>query len=164
MRTIRIDDQVMNELEKRAVEEGLVFGSPNQVMRLVLGLDGSDGPVGDEVTKSEGTMPTSKDQSHSEPRQPRRRVTGRSLLRSHESLDQNIAAYADREGLFYEWPKRFPAVLFDQDGYVLFNSETHLSTYDSRLQLYQETEKIQAQACGGISALQGYVRCDHKHR
>ena len=109
-------------------------------------------------------MPTSKDQSHSEPRQPRRRVTGRSLLRSHESLDQNIAAYADREGLFYEWPKRFPAVLFDQDGYVLFNSETHLSTYDSRLQLYQETEKIQAQACGGISALQGYVRCDHKHR
>ena len=164
MRTIRIDDQVMNELEKRAVEEGLVFGSPNQVMRLVFGLDGSDGPVGDEATNFVGPMPSIKHHTPSEPRQRRRRVTGRSLLRSHASLDQNIAAYADREGLFYEWPKSFPAVLFDQDGYVLFNSENHLMTYDSRLRLYRDTEKIQAQACGGISALRGYVRCDHKHQ
>ena len=166
MRTIRIDEQVMNELENRAVKAGLVFGSPNQVMRLVLGLDGSDGPEQDEQDKvalSDGGPQHDNNHSRSEPRRSRRRVTGRRLLRSHDSLDQNLAAYADRDGFFYEWPKRFPAVLFDQDGYIVFKSETHLSNSGSRLQLYRETKKIQAQGCGGISALRDYVQCGHKH-
>ena len=36
---IRIDDEVMGELEKRAVHLGLVFGTPNATLRRVLGLD-----------------------------------------------------------------------------------------------------------------------------
>ena len=36
---IRIDDQVMDELKKRAVGLGLVFESPNATLRRVLGLD-----------------------------------------------------------------------------------------------------------------------------
>ena len=36
---IRIDDQVMDELKKRAVALGLVFEPPNATLRRVLGLD-----------------------------------------------------------------------------------------------------------------------------
>jgi hypothetical protein len=36
---IRIDDEVMNELKKRAVNFGLVFEPPNTTLRRVLGLD-----------------------------------------------------------------------------------------------------------------------------
>ncbi len=36
---IRIDDEVMGELKKRAVNLGLVFEPPNTVLRMVLGLD-----------------------------------------------------------------------------------------------------------------------------
>ncbi len=36
---IRIDDQVMDELKKRAVALGLVFEPPNATLRMVLGLD-----------------------------------------------------------------------------------------------------------------------------
>ena len=36
---IRVDDEVMNELKKRAVNLGLVFEPPNTTMRRVLGLD-----------------------------------------------------------------------------------------------------------------------------
>ncbi len=37
---IRIDDEVMKALKKRAVELGLVFEPPNTTLRIVLGLDG----------------------------------------------------------------------------------------------------------------------------
>jgi hypothetical protein len=36
---IRIDDEVMNELKRRAVDLGLVFEPPNATLRRVLGLD-----------------------------------------------------------------------------------------------------------------------------
>lgn len=39
---IRIDDQVMDELKKRAVALGLVFEPPNATLRRVLGLDSRD--------------------------------------------------------------------------------------------------------------------------
>jgi len=36
---IRIDDEVMSELKKRAIDLGLVFEPPNATLRRVLGLD-----------------------------------------------------------------------------------------------------------------------------
>ena len=36
---IRIDDEVLDKLKKRAVELGLVFGTPNEVLRNILDLD-----------------------------------------------------------------------------------------------------------------------------
>jgi len=39
---IRVDDEVFTELQQRAVDLGLVFGTPNQVLRGVLGLEGRD--------------------------------------------------------------------------------------------------------------------------
>lgn len=39
MPVVRIDDQVLSELKKRAVELGLVFKPPNDTLRRMLGLD-----------------------------------------------------------------------------------------------------------------------------
>ncbi|MFA4836974.1 MAG: hypothetical protein WC749_13005 [Dehalococcoidia bacterium] len=36
---IRIDDQVMSELRKQAIALNQVFGTPNEVLRIILGLD-----------------------------------------------------------------------------------------------------------------------------
>lgn len=37
---IRIDDEVMEEIKKRAIELDLVFGTPNEVLRAIFALDG----------------------------------------------------------------------------------------------------------------------------
>jgi hypothetical protein len=42
MPVIRIDDEVMDELKKRAIALGLVFEPPNVTLRGILGLDGKD--------------------------------------------------------------------------------------------------------------------------
>ena len=39
MPVIRIDDEVMGELKRRAIDLGLVFEPPNHTLRRVLGLD-----------------------------------------------------------------------------------------------------------------------------
>ncbi|MDY6911065.1 MAG: hypothetical protein SVM79_01705, partial [Chloroflexota bacterium] len=43
---IRIDDSVMNELKEKAVGLGLVFSTPNEVLRAILGL-GNEEVVGE---------------------------------------------------------------------------------------------------------------------
>ena len=160
MQTIRVDDEVMRELQRRAYKGGLVFGSPNQALRLILELDNSrdeSKETGSKMAESAHT-PTvlSLDVG-------RRRVTGKRLLRSHENLPQDMRAYSDRDGLFYEWPRSFPAILFDSSGYIVYESEDHLRRHSRFLQLYPETRKINAQAHGGISRIPGYERCCDSH-
>jgi hypothetical protein len=52
---IRIDDEVMDELKKRAIGLGLVFEPPNATLRRVLGLDARDvkemKAVADEIVR-----------------------------------------------------------------------------------------------------------------
>ena len=90
-----------------------------------------------------------------------RRMTGKSLLREHEDLPQTIRAYADRDGIFYEWPKEFPAVLFDSGGYVMFRSEQALLDSERYIRLYPDTRKISVR--DGIGSLPTYVECEHDH-
>lgn len=149
MPTIRIDDDVMGALQERAVKEGLVFGSPNQVLRIVLGLDSNTSEEGGE------RMPTTQAQPRA------RRVTGRRILRAHEDLPQNLRPYSDREGTFYEWPVDFPAILFSNRGYIIFHTEESLRRADGYLTLYPDTRKIHVQ--GTIGSIPGYVKCDHNH-
>jgi phosphoglycolate phosphatase-like HAD superfamily hydrolase len=49
---IRIDDQVMEELKKKAVNLGLVFGTPNEVLRTMLGLDMVAKAIPDQVIEN----------------------------------------------------------------------------------------------------------------
>ncbi len=48
---IRIDDQVMNELKKRAIGLGLVFEPPNATLRIILGLDAAMKAIADEIVE-----------------------------------------------------------------------------------------------------------------
>ena len=41
--TIRVDDDVMTQLQEEAIRRGLVFGTPNQVLRHVFRIDGVEG-------------------------------------------------------------------------------------------------------------------------
>ena len=158
MPTIRIDHDVMGALQERAVKEGLVFGSPNQVLRVVLGLDFQTGKV-------EGVRLPINQVNQTQlrnPAQPRtRRVTGRRVLRAHEDLPQNLRPYSDRDGTFYEWPVDFPAILFNNGGYIIFDTEESLRRADGYLTLYPDTRKIHVQET--IGSIPGYVKCDHNH-
>ena len=45
---IRIDDQVMKELHNKAISLGLVFPTPNEVLRVILELDTSPNALSDQ--------------------------------------------------------------------------------------------------------------------
>ena len=146
MPVIRIDDEVMRELQSQAIKMGLVFGQPNQVLRRVLGLD----DIPDQAA-AKGAQQMS----------PVRRVTGKSLLREHEDLPQDMKPYADRDGIFYEWPREFPAVLFDNGGYLIFRSEQAMLDVEAYVRLYPDKRKISVR--DGISSMPRYVDCGHEH-
>ena len=162
MPVIRIDDNVMRELESHAVKGGLVFGTPNQVLRNILGLDGQANeprepepePRTDSLTLESKGLPTTTNQL------PNIRVTGRRLLREHKDLPQDIKPYSDRDGVFYEWPKDFPAILFDSGGYVIFRTEGCMLT-NPHLRSYSDKRKVNIR--NGISTMPYYVRCPHTH-
>ena len=148
MPVIRIDEEVLRELQRRAIEMDLVFGQPNQVLRRVLGIDNISIQ---QTTKGAREMTSTSI----------RRMTGKSLLREHEDLPQTFRAYADRDGIFYEWPKEFPAVLFDSGGYAIFRSEQAMLDSERYIRLYPEKRKISVR--DGINSLPTYVECDHSH-
>ena len=160
MPTIRVDDDVIRELQRRAYEEQLVFGNPNQVLRLILELD-----LGKQQAKLDGSVIPDSARNPSTVTVGARgsRVTGKQILRTqHRDLPQTLRAYSDRDGGFYEWPKSFPAVLFDSTGYIILQSEDHLRNL-SHFRLYPGTRKINAQGCGSIGSIPGYVQCSHSH-
>ena len=152
MTTIRIDKEVMQELQRHAVHEGLVFGSPNQVLRRILKLD-----EGHEKTIGVQSMASALNPTQT----PLRRVTGKRILREHPDLPQDLRPYSDREGIFYEWPKEFPAILFDDGGYVIFNTEASMEDANQYLTMYLKTRKVSVH--GTISSIPSYVSCDHVH-
>ena len=57
---IRVDDEVMARLQSHAVEWGFVFGTPNQTLRRLLGLDDNQDQhqaVAPPIDMSEGRTP-----------------------------------------------------------------------------------------------------------
>ena len=164
MTVIRIDDEVMHELRKHAVKLDLVFSNPNQVLRRILGLDRRHNqeprvqPISPTLVSTQrlDTPLPGKSQS------PIRRVTGKRLLREHQDLPQDMRPYADRDGIFYEWPKSFPAILFDDGGFVIFKTEDSMVNAGLYLTAYTDTRLVSVPQ--GISSMPGYVRCGHNHR
>ena len=55
---LSIDDEVMNELKKKAVDLGLVFSTPNEVLRVILGVNKQDSIVVDKYVDIEITSPS----------------------------------------------------------------------------------------------------------
>ncbi|MFA5308568.1 MAG: hypothetical protein WC370_03660 [Dehalococcoidales bacterium] len=51
--TLQIDDSVMNELKKKAVELGMVFNTPNEVLKVILGVKQKDNTIIDKYVDIE---------------------------------------------------------------------------------------------------------------
>ena len=182
MPAIHIDDDVMRELQNRAIRFGLVFSSPNRVLRRILDIDGRDQETegvqtmylgegkaaylpysNDEETKGNQHMSPTSQRTQLRPPQVtrKRRVTGKRLLREHPHLPKNLRPYSDRDGIFYEWPREFPAILFDDHGYLVFKNERDMLSARRYLTAYEDTGKISVR--NGISSMPNYESCNHSH-
>ena len=146
MPTIRIDNDVMHELEARAVDLRLVFGTPNQVLRILLSLD-DDKPV--DVNSPQHDRVERLEHYHA--------GTGPTILKEHKAngqIDRSIRrGHYHKDGHWYEIPKEFPAVFFDTEGYLIVNSRQDLEN-NSRIAV-----GVQVNVRGSIKELQGYVHC-----
>ena len=143
MPVIRIDEQVEAELKRLAVDYGLVFGTPNQVLREHLELDGETQESGEEAAMT------------SEQRGGERRLSGRRLAVQHGL--QVAQSYAHVGGTWYTVPAEFPAVLFDGEGYIAFQTKVEFDVC-SGLNVGQTLNVYQ-----GIASIPGYIRCEHSH-
>ena len=142
MPVIRIDAEVEVELKRLAVDYGLVFGTPNQVLRQHLGL-GETTESGEEAALT------------SEERGGGRRLNGRRLARQHEL--EVAQSYAHVGGTWYTIPTEFPAVFFDEEGYIAFRTKADFDAC-SELNVGQTVNVHR-----GIASIPGYVRCGHSH-
>lgn len=158
MPVIRVDEDVMQRLQSLAVEFGLVFGSPNDVLKRVLEIN-DDRRAIDIVNRE---LP-----SNMQRRRARRRATasGSVLLREHIAngeIDAGVRlGYYHLRGRtytksFYE-ADEYPVALFDAEGYVIIGSSQEIDG--------NPTISISANinVMNNIESLPGYVRCDHTH-
>lgn len=82
-----------------------------------------------------------------------RRTSGRDLNRQW-SVGAQHALYR-RDGTWYHWLKRFPAALFDANGYVRFETKDDLLECSG---LSGDEDKNWLNVSSGIASLPGYVR------
>ena len=144
MQSIRIDNDVMNEIEKRAMTLGLgMFNTtPNSALRAIFEL-------GD-------------DESVSSVKSPRRRsASARVLLREHQSIraiKTAKGAYYQREGRSFSKPRdeQYPVVFFDPNGYVVIKSAADLKGPE-----FSVSKAVYVP--DGISSLKNYKECGHLH-
>ena len=161
---IQIDAEVKRKLEEKAYELGLVFSTPNEVLRNVLNLDKA------AVSKVVSTTPnpvsvyplkTATDirtESRSAP--ARRQKIGSRLLREHPHIQAQRGYYSKflpAGNTPYQFPTAFPAVFFDPEGYFIVMSENSL-----RANPHIRVGK-QVNVLNGISSLTSYIRCGHTH-
>ena len=98
--TIRIDEQVMQELKKRAVDIGMVFRTPNEVLREILGLSkGESFPL-------RPALGTASEEKDLHPQFPRSNV-----LEIQQILDamQPALAALSTNGFYYDSPGKWVA-------------------------------------------------------
>ena len=154
---IQIDDEVKHALEQRAIEERLVFGTPNQVLRIVLGLDQPRNP--DTAQGSASPNPPMPDTVASVSAEGTGRAhlrIGPRLLREHDEL-KGRKGYYSKTGVPYQKPDQFPAVFFDPDGYLVVKDETFMRNNPAI------NVGKQVSVPGGIRSVPSYVSCGHSH-
>ena len=162
--TIQIDAEVRRELEKKAYELGLVFGTPNEVLRIVFDLDQSTLSNTTQTTPKQ-IVPYSLDNptdvnTGSLPTPSRRQKIGSKLLREHPLIHARkgyFSKFLPAGNTPYQKPTEFPAVLFDPEGYFVIDSE------ESMLNSSNIRVGKQINVLGGINSIPGYVHCGHRH-
>ena len=161
MPTIRIDDDVMRDLQRRAVGLGLVFGSPNDVLRHVLGLNEESLAVrsADALTNDyDGATAVRSTPSR---RRRTRTASGSVLLRQHQEAGEILSEVKrglyHRDGRGFAQSSEYPVAFFDPEGYVIINSEQDISG-NAKIEVGANVS-----VRDGIKSLPGYVRCEHSH-
>lgn len=127
-RVIRIDQEVEEELKVRAIAYGLVFGTPNEVLRKMLGITAT--------TRA--------------PKEVGMKETGRRLAEKW-GVSVKHALYRET-GDWYRHLAAFPGALFDSHGYIVFPTA---KAYEDAPRLVHNQE---LSVKGGISSMPGYVR------
>lgn len=75
---------------------------------------------------------------------------------------KRLQTRSDREGNFYDPPKAYPALLFDERGYAEFASEEVLK---SAVGIMGDLPtKLNLKSLGGLSSISEYISCNHFHR
>ncbi len=64
MPVVHVDDEVMKELKKRAVDLGLVFSTPNEVLRILLGVKKRNETIFDKYVDIEIKSPSTSERWH----------------------------------------------------------------------------------------------------
>lgn len=163
MPTIRIDDDVMRELQRRALDLGLVFRTPNDVLRRVLGLDERSAAArsADARANDYDDAATAVRPARSTPIRRTRTASGSVLLRQHQEvgeipLDVKRGLY-HRNGRGFAQSSEYPVAFFDPEGYVIINSEQDINDNPK----FEVGANVSVR--DGIESLPGYVRCGHSH-
>ena len=92
------------------------------------------------------------------------RLLGQALLREHPALGRYVSAHADRDGKFYMFPSAFPVVLFDNHGYVTFDTESSLRQNPLMAPTIPKDGKERFHIKRPfLESIHGYVSCGHNH-
>ena len=155
---IHVDDEVFEELQRRAVEYKLVFGTENDVLRKVLELDPLNSSENLSMSPGEGMLQETKLPTH-RPKPKSRRGIGNRLRIKHELDRVCEKGYYNEDGRQYPKPKSFPAALFDVDGFLIVYDEDLGEKYAGRVSVNNSGIYFPV----GISAIADYSLCKHKH-
>lgn len=163
MPTIRIDDDVMRDLQRRALDLGLVFRTPNDVLRSVLGLDEKPAAArsADARSTDRDAAAATRPAAGSTPIRRTRTASGSVLLRQHQdtgdiSVDVKRGLY-HMAGRGFAQSSQYPVAYFDPEGYVIINSEQDISDSPK----FDVGANVSVR--DGIRSLPGYVHCEHSH-
>ena len=157
---IWIDDEVMHVLQEHAIKINRIFGTENEVLRDLLGMDNDD----ERNARGHSTSPTATPVASSivQPgvgyRSSLAHVSSKRLLEHHPELRKlGWKSYAHVGGANYNWPTAYPAIYFGPEGYVLFQS--HQAMLNACSHLAQNPNAKRVYIPEGISSLRGYVKC-----
>ena len=163
MPTIRIDDDVMRDLQRRALDLGLVFRTPNDVLRSVLGLDEKTASArsADARSTDHDAAAATRSAAGSTPIRRTRTASGSVLLRQHQEAGEILSEVKrglyHRDGRGFAQSSEYPVAYFDPGGYVIINSEQDISG-NAKIEVGANVS-----VRDGIKSLPGYVRCAHSH-
>ena len=156
MPVIRVDDDVMQRLQFLAVELGLVFGSPNDVLRNVL----FDTVADSAYASREGSINVQRTRTRR-----RRTASGSVLLREHiseGSIDATVKlGYYHLRGRTYAKSffesNEYPVALFDTKGFVIIDSAQAI---EENLAI---DVGVNINVLNNIENLPEYTQCNHTH-
>ena len=155
-KVIRIDNDVFKALQIASVKFSMQLSTPNNVLRRVLDID-TQGALNLYCTDAKSVNTLIEDDQLKAPRMSAAKLSFR-----HSETLKVRAAYVNRRGTQYAYPRRFPVVLFDRWGYVRCSSDRSLKAL---IKKYGSLGKrgLFMYFRPSISIIPDYHKCKHDH-